>query len=429
MSRFDLNQSIFVSPYGMSVGTPVAEDELDAPATDPAAQQAPPRQVIAAAHPQRAGTMGGSGMGAIGAAAPAAGTTTALPLREINDDWRRWIAENVLLGNDPNSIFQAMVQEGFGQQTAANEVRAALEHPYIIAARQNGAAAAAKAPAAGANQDSKIKKRDWVFEVYRRNARQATTFGSVPRVPKLSRQAFLDDFYSLNRPVVMTGAMDDWRALTEWTGDNLKRRLGDRVVEVQANRNSDANYEINQTKLKKDMRFGDFVDITETGGQTNNYYITANNTGKNQAALRELWDDIVLFPDYLRNDDPNNRGFFWFGPAGTVTPLHHDLTNNFMAQVRGRKLIRLIAPYDYPYVYNTRHCYSAVDLDRVDYDRFPLFREATVIDLVIGPGDLFFLPVGWWHYVRGLDISITMTFTGFVYDNDFYSMYTTYQDI
>jgi hypothetical protein len=425
MSRFDLNQSIFVSPYGMSVGTPVAEEEQEIEA----APQAQPAQAApAAAHPQRAGNPANlGGMGGRGAAAPATAGTTALPLREMDDEWRRWIAENVLLGNDPNSIFQAMVQEGFGRETAASEVRGALDHPYILAARQHGAGAAR--PAAGPNLENRVKKRDWVLEIYRRSARQASTFGKVPRVPKLSRQAFLDDFYSQNKPVVMEGAMDDWRALTEWTADNLKRRLGDRIIEVQANRNSDTNYEINQTKLKQDMPFGEFVDITESAGQTNNWYITANNTGKNLAALRELWDDIVLFPDYLRGDDPGNRGFFWFGPAGTVTPLHHDLTNNFMAQVRGRKLVRLVAPYDSAYVYNNRHCYSAIDLDRIDYDRFPLFREATVIDLVIGPGDLFFLPVGWWHYVRGMDISITMTFTNFVYDNDFYSMYTTYQDV
>ena len=38
-------------------------------------------------------------------------------------------------------------------------------------------------------------------------------------------------------------------------------------------------------------------------------------------------------------------------------------------------------------------------------------------------------PVGWWHYVRGLEVSITMTFTNFVFDNDFYSIYRTYGDI
>jgi hypothetical protein len=385
MSQFSVGDSIFVSSFNIGGGGTAVRDAR--PAT----------------------TGGGTGPG------PAPG-------RPMTAEWRRWIAENVLLRRDPGTITQAMIREGFGAETARAEVQAALEHPYIVAARQLGTAGVE-------NLEPKLKKRDWVLEIYRRAGRQATNFGSVPRVPKLSRNEFLDNYYALNRPVVMTGAMDDWPAMTQWTADNLKRRFGDRMVEVQANRNTDANYELNQVKLKREMSFGEFVDITETAGETNNYYITANNSGKNKEALRELWDDIVVFPEYLRTDDPSNRGFFWFGPKGTVTPLHHDLTNNFMAQVRGRKLCRLIAPYELPRVYNSRHCYSQVDLDHVDYDRFPLFRDVTVIDVVIGPGDLLFLPVGWWHYVRGLDISITMTFTNYLFDNDFFSMYTTYQDI
>ena len=47
--------------------------------------------------------------------------------------------------------------------------------------------------------------------------------------------------------------------------------------------------------------------------------------------------------------------------------------------------------------------------DHVDYERYPEFRQVTVVDVVIGPGDLLFLPIGWWHHVRGLDVSITMT--------------------
>jgi hypothetical protein len=342
----------------------------------------------------------------------------------ITNEWRRWVAENVLLRNTPQSIVEAMVRGGINAQTAGREVQAALDHPYILAARQLG-----KGAGDGGSAERQLQKRDWVLEIYRRSARQSTTHGEVPRVPKLSRQEFLDNYYSTNCPVVMTGAMDDWPAMTKWTADELKRRFGERVVSVQANRNADANYELNSANLRSEMPFGEFVDLTETAGETNNYYITANNSGKNKDALKELWDDIVLFPEYLRGDDPANRGFFWFGPKGTVTPLHHDLTNNFMAQVRGRKLVRLIAPYELPYLYNTRHCYSAVNLDNIDTEKYPLFRNVTVIDVVIGSGDLLFLPVGWWHYVRGLDISITMTFTNFVFDNDFHSFYKTYQDI
>lgn len=342
----------------------------------------------------------------------------------IDGEWQRWVAENLLMGCSEESMLHAMVRAGVEGPAALAEIRAAARHPYIRAARQVGTA---PRTASGSPQ-AKIEKRDWVLECYRRTARQATQHGRVPRVPKLSRQEFLDGYYATNRPVVMTGAMDDWPAMTRWTNEELKRRFGDRIVSVQANRGSDANYEQNSERLRREMRFGDFVDLVETTAETNDFYITANNSGTNHEALRELWDDIVYFPEYLRKD-PSNPGFFWFGPKGTVTPLHHDLTNNFMAMVRGRKLVRLVAPYELANLYNSRHCFSQVDLDRVDLERFPAFRNVTVMDVEIGPGDVLFLPVGWWHYVRGLEASITMTFTSFVFDNDFYSIYTTYQDI
>lgn len=360
------------------------------------------------------------------AASPGSAAQSAQrPAVVIDAEWRRWVAENVLLGNEPRSIVDAMVGAGVERATAVREVEAAVGHPYVRAARQLGRAAAG----AGGNLESKIQKRDWVLECYRKSARQATHAGKVPRVPKLSREAFLDGYYALNRPVVMTGAMDDWPALTRWTPQDLKRRFGERVVSVQANRDRDPNYELNSDKLRTEMAFGEFVDIAERAGETNNYYITANNSGTNKEALKELWEDVILFPEYLRGDDPDNRGFFWFGPKGTVTPLHHDLTNNFMAQVRGSKRVRLVSPAELPNLYNHRHCYSGVDLENVDHDAFPMFRNVTVSEVVLGPGDLLFLPVGWWHHVRSLDVSITMTFTNFVFDNDFYSSYQTYQDI
>lgn len=367
------------------------------------------------------GGFSGVAAGPVRAAAAAqagAGTTS-----ELRADWREWVAENVLRGNTADSILQAMTKAGIDRGTAAAEINTAMNHPYLAAARKVGGGAG------GPTLDNKLKKRDWVLDLYRRSARLSPATSDVPRVRRPSRQQFLDEYYAVNRPVVIQGAMDNWPAMKRWTADQLKARFGDRVVQVQANRDKDAAYEINQEKLKKEMTFGEFVDITESAGQTNNWYMTANNSGKNKATLRELWDDIILFPEYLSDSDPTNRGFFWFGPAGTVTPLHHDLTNNFMAQVRGRKLVRLIAPYELANLYNTRHCYSAVDLDHVDEERFPQFKDVRVIDVVIAPGDLLFLPVGWWHYVRGLDISITMTFTNFVFDNTFTSTYTTYSDI
>jgi ribosomal protein L16 Arg81 hydroxylase len=100
-----------------------------------------------------------------------------------------------------------------------------------------------------------------------------------------------------------------------------------------------------------------------------------------------------------------------------------------MAQVRGHKRVRLVAPYDLARVRNDRHCYSRVDVEKPDLELYPEFRDVTVTEVEIGPGDLLFLPVGWWHHVRGLEVSITMTFTNFIFDNDFHSFYKTYREI
>jgi hypothetical protein len=344
-------------------------------------------------------------------------------------DWQRWIAENLVRGATPHDITENMVAAGLERGVAQRAVATAQDHPYIAGARV--AAAAGISPAAAAavttGSDNRAKKYAWFLEVARRNAQQGSHFGEVPRVQKPSKQEFLDEFYSQNKPCIIEGAINDWPALEKWkSADYLKEKCGDAIVEVQANRNSDENYELNSQKLKKEMTFGEFVDIVESGVETNDWYMTANNSGRNVEALRPFWDDIT-YPEYLTNDP--KEGFFWYGPKGIVTPIHHDLTNNFMAQVRGRKLVRIVAPYESAHVYNDRHCFSPVNLLDIDYDKFPMMRDVKVIDVEIGPGDLFFLPVGWWHAVRGLDISMTMTFTNFVYENDFFSFYETYDKI
>ncbi len=114
----------------------------------------------------------------------------------------------------------------------------------------------------------------------------------------------------------------------------------------------------------------------------------------------------------------------WTG--GNHHPLHHDLTNNFMAQIVGRKRIRLISPWHLPLVYNDYHCFSAIDLDAWDPSTYPDFQQVRVEEVVLEPGELLFLPVGWWHHVTGLDPSVTLTFTNFRQANDFHRFYTTY---
>ena len=38
------------------------------------------------------------------------------------------------------------------------------------------------------------------------------------------------------------------------------------------------------------------------------------------------------------------------------------------------------------------------------------FRNVPFVDCILEPGDLLYIPIGWWHYVRGLSVSFSVSF-------------------
>ncbi|NYE61603.1 hypothetical protein FHW58_002810 [Duganella sp. 1224] len=331
---------------------------------------------------------------------------------DVNDSWRGWIAENLILGGQPGDLAGVMVRAGVAEAVALAEVEAALASPYLRGAER---------------LRNRLAKRDWLLGIQARLNRLAPSAeaAAIPRRAGLTGDDFLRDYYRRNQPVILTGMLDGCAARDKWSFDYLAAQLGEHEVEVQFGRDADPDYEINSAAHRRRLRFADYVALVRDAGVTNDFYMTANNDGHNRAALRQLLADLPPLDAYLR---PDRGGFFWFGPAGTITPFHHDLTNNLMIQVAGRKRVRMVAPCDTPGMYNQRHCFSPVDGRRVDTERFPLMAGVPVRECVLAPGELLFLPVGWWHFVEALDVSITVSTTHFRWDNDFYSDYPARQD-
>lgn len=105
----------------------------------------------------------------------------------------------------------------------------------------------------------------------------------------------------------------------------------------------------------------------------------------------------------------------WLGPAGTVTPLHHDPQHNLLCQAVGRKHVRLYAPGAggdgalYPHEGRCANS-SRVDALAPDASRFPLFAAAEFVDCELAPGDALYIPPRWWHFVSATTSSASVSF-------------------
>ena len=322
----------------------------------------------------------------------------------VTDSWKRWVGYSQLLKAKNEPIVEVLTKNGYSRETAMAEVRTATSDQYLMGAVQ-------------AHQQS--RKAVWLLNALGYLARYDSKVAEIDHRTKISVDEFRDKYYAANRPVVFDGLINEWPSLTRWTPEYLKSMAGDSMVEVMTNRESDPEFELNASRHRTTVCFADYVNMVFSGRVTNDYYLVANNGFLRQAETQALLQDCVPLPEYLKPTAELGQCFFWFGPAGTVTPLHYDKINILVAQVSGRKRFTLIPASQWAYVYNKRGVFSDVDAENPDLARFPRFSLANRIEVILEPGQTLFLPVGWWHQVRALDTSITISFTSFIYPNSF----------
>jgi hypothetical protein len=324
--------------------------------------------------------------------------------RPLDDSWRQWVAENRLRGCTPESMLMTMTGAGLDPQASAAALNELERNPVYLAALRH---------------QQLLRKLESVVGNLQTLWQSSPAYAVVEKRAQLSRDEFVDRYVHGCRPVVIQGLARDWPALQRWSPQDLKQRFGHLEVEVQAERQADPQYEVNKLQHRRRVRLGDFVDHVLASGPSNDHYLTANNELLRRPEFAPLLADIGSLPDYCDARQLANSCSFWFGPAGTVTPLHHDTLMLFHTQMVGRKRWRFISPLETPRVYNYYDVYSPVDIDRPDLNRYPDFSQVKVLDVVVEPGETMFLPLGWWHQVSALDLSMSFSFSNPAVPNTF----------
>lgn len=231
-------------------------------------------------------------------------------------------------------------------------------------------------------------------------ARALPPLTAIPRIRRPDAAGFRAQA-AQGYPFLITGLVERW-PLAKLDPCVLHERFGD--VPVRARVGDYINGAFAPDRPMRDMAMRDYLDLVaddaaDTAGALPPYV--------GNLELREL-NGLCHWPGYFDKMGPPR---FWLGPARTVTPLHCDYDDNIFAQIWGRKRIVLAPPHHDAFLYtraaNPVLFGSAFDPDAPNYAAFPLARQAALVDCIVGPGEMLYVPSGWFHHVRALEFSLS----------------------
>jgi ribosomal protein L16 Arg81 hydroxylase len=326
----------------------------------------------------------------------------------MKEEWLLWVAENVARGVPRETLTAILREHGM----KADEIAAATES---VATQLESVTTM--------RLQRRLAKALWVLGCLERA--RAVVDATVERRSTISRQEFLARHYARSHPLLLTEAPDFFRQFEDLSIARLRREFGHHTIEFQSGRDREPDYEVRSASLRSQATLAEFLDRI-VAGASNDVYLTANNARSNRAFMDDLLRDRRGPANLCGPDWDATQVFFWLGPAGSVTPLHHDLTNNALVQLFGRKLVRLVSPFQLANVYNNRHCYSEVDPTNVDPQKHPDFGGVDVQTIKLMPGEILFIPVGWWHHVTALDVSASLSLTCFGVPNQYEDIYPSF---
>ncbi|KAL7933661.1 WD40 repeat-like protein [Trichoderma chlorosporum] len=252
-------------------------------------------------------------------------------------------------------------------------------------------------------------------------------------------------------PIVFTDLTRDWPAFSDmpWNSPEylLSRTFGGRrLVPVEVGR-SYVDEGWSQELIQFKHFLAKYIDPSISTSSDEILrpekvgYLAQHNLFQQIPALRNdiqvpdfCWADVPPHPtDAAKNQAPVGVPQLnaWFGPAKTITPLHTDGYHNLLCQVVGTKYVRLYSPEETKRL-RPRGMEHGVDMSNTseldigvlegwdDEDNEDGVKEWDSIrkelkdvpywEAILGPGDTLVIPIGWWHYVRSLSISFSVSF-------------------
>lgn len=223
------------------------------------------------------------------------------------------------------------------------------------------------------------------------------TLNPTEKKSGLNRETFATEYLHPHQPVVFTDLMDNWKAKTNWTIDNLKKNYGHLEVPVVSPNYSKPGKGYMEPEMY--MSLGEYLTLLERGPMP--YRIFLWNIFKH---VPEMCEDFQIpnIMDGFFKDFP----MMFFGGKGAITPMHYDIdmSHVFLNQIHGRKRVVLFSPEQSAFLYHLPYSVASyVDINKPDYEKYPALTKAHGWETILEPGETIFMPSGFWHYIEYTD--------------------------
>ena len=225
-------------------------------------------------------------------------------------------------------------------------------------------------------------------------------------VEDITQEEFRKKYLIPRKPVVIRNMAKSWPAYQKWTMEYMKETVGDVEVPLYDSSKADPSAPINAPAAK--MKFGDYIDLIQR--EPTDLRIFLFDPIKSAPKLLEDY----LSPKELMGGFLDKYPNMFFGGKGSVTFLHYDIdmAHIFHTHFNGRKHILL---FDYKWkdrLYKIPYATYALedyDISNPDFEKFPALDGVEGIECFLEHGDTLFMPTGWWHWMKYLDGSFSIS--------------------
>lgn len=240
------------------------------------------------------------------------------------------------------------------------------------------------------------------------------------RIADLTDDRFFQEYQKKGIPVVLTAI---FQPDTDWNLDFLSRLLGQQEFVLRY---------YGRTRYQQDKRqwtsigsgvapqtkpFLDYAAMVQSGeAHAQDIYLAKCPIHNTSLINTQAIADYQSAMAQIGFTQPASTMNLWVGPGGHVESLHYDVMDGTLIQLHGCKRVVLFPRsqmgnlYPFPFYVHLWHglklrsWFSQVYPDRPDYEAFPKLKQAMPhrIEVILQPGEVLYIPAGWWHEVSGL---------------------------